>query len=1748
MNFADVMLARQAQQDRMTEVIDGLADDDAANIALLAREGEPDPSEFLRSLPPEARAKAEAGADAAIRKAQETSKARGSLKKRAQGGGLVGRVDTPKSKPPARRQDQSIDPDLSGDQPLGRSLFSFGRAANQIGAGRMGLISTHLDIGAANYNPILQSTSQDVAALVQELKKPYQTYEDFFNADIKEMQEIKNALAENNYTETIAFHARQQDLAIKRANVTPLASTSDASIREALEHNGVSVPDGVALNSAEGYDILMDTARKLSKDGDEGTANNVFHLANPLSDQDGFTLGSRVIDDYMQPVAVIETAERLGVGRYLKGSGFPDLESLIQAEPQLFSRAVDDLQDFLSEFTASGLDYGARRDQRSVFYQSVEKEAIETEGYVNLDMTTRSGRFLRELDISDDSVLSEGHLQWLASPKNVNADEDAFLGISKFIDLMRQEGRPVTAGSLRHLTESMKPKVQVVNLGQTGRQEFAAYSSGAGNMSDYTELLIRLPEPSNDRFYRHIQAEHFGDNFSGHFYRDVSLSDTRLSDRFDLSQTGPSEYGDPRPFTPTVSTKRPATDNILMHLRLNSYVNPDGKKLLLVQELQSDMLQLERRARTSTKNLNRLGIDDDFISRLIVPANSVQKYAKINAAVRQAKNHGLTDLKLSKIDWSKATKSGREEQAIKDYIRDNLNVLMARQYRLSEIGSAGMPDTPFAPHRDTWKTYGMKVAAHTASEQGYDGIAILNGADIARAVNGDPRVIASHHDKMTKGILAHFRKSREQGGLGAAEGFESQAGHAFPEKVTPDNLKLNLHQRGGQDSGVDEVYLAGIIESRSVGASTSDAAVGRKVWISKESGNWEGSEGYSVFVEEEFVGFHDTIRGAKEEAATLMNDDHDALLKFRDDTAAVDNTYETTELLFDETTKANAVDNVFFQGQKTNGGAKASIIFPVKDPTGARAGDIDLPEQWMKSQYKTLIVAYKQADPYSFVHEMGHLMRMSLRQIKPEYLDRVEKTLGVKGGNWTQQITDPLTKELRPAEEVFADAFMQWVKEGGKRQDEGLGGMLNKFKDFIVSTYRGFARGSDVERQLSPEMHQFFDDIVGEQKYTSIKNRTLMDALDGLKYTSARALNAMQEEIGPEELMQAERMVLHSRIEKARNVKVSDLKSQGMDGAEGMVATIDDALDDLVKDMESIHASGKKIPAKMTAGKSGYKVSTKVDIKEKLAQFRMDEDVLSDVTRIYQLSNDLSKDNAFKNMGDWYDAYTNMFKSNVTTVWPAFHFRNLMSGAFQNALNDVFDPTETLLKKYLKPHHDAAKIMVGDSTDGLDFIPAFKGMSDEEASEGLRKLAFRYGVFDSPGQHREIYGVGGSVQDMIPGSQKMEGNTLREKMWSFMKQKSANPEAHLPGSQKGSRLDSWKPWKVAGATGTLDHFAPARWGRPAGDLIEGSHRLGGFIAMLKQGYDPAEAAKRVRLLQVDYSDLSSAERVVLRRLFPFYSFAKGMSKYLANEIYTRPGGKVANTMRSANRVRDDKVTTPEYISQGVSIPLSPDKDGSLNFITGLGLMHESVLPMGDAVSNFLFSGDVQKPLYEVGGMLNPAPKAVIENMLNRSLFQEDPRGGRLLDDMDPPLGRIGSNIAKGLGIRDSDEAMKTPKLLESLVSNSPMSKYVSTLKQVTDTRKNLFPTKALNTLTGVKISKVSPQAQDQILRERSSILMNSLGGRTFERDYIPEDVLQSLSPEDRAVADKLRSSSALLSDRAKQRKAIKEMQKAQENN
>ncbi|MDB4694486.1 hypothetical protein OAF30_03565 [Flavobacteriales bacterium] len=918
----------------------------------------------------------------------------------------------------------------------------------------------------------------------------------------------------------------------------------------------------------------------------------------------------------------------------------------------------------------------------------------------------------------------------------------------------------------------------------------------------------------------------------------------------------------------------------------------------------------------------------------------------------------------------------------------------------------------------------------------------------------------------------------------------------MPEMVSPERMKL--HSSGKNN------WLAG---------QTHDGMPVEIIWS-------DNTKGYTVVVDELNVKSSDlkTIAEAKDAAAKAINESADSA-----GTSA-------KAFRFNDATREATGGSTFYQSVEGNKRKAAKIQYPAGDK-----------EQWMKSNFMTYIVAFDSADPLSFVHEIGHLWRHSMREVEPSMLKRAEELLGVPNSDWEgTQVFNPVLGKETNAEEAFADLFMDWMRGGGKKADEGMSGMFEKMKAFVKSSYDSI-RGTDTEKALTPEMHQFFDDLLGEAKYFGDGRNTLLDVLDKLKYSSPRAIENYMDGMDPNQLVMAEELVLQSRLRKSLNIELEKLRSQGNEVPEASVPNINSAMEDLKRQMEAMKADGTKMKSsiEVSTGNPNIKLSVnpQVSDKHKLAQFSVPDVVRKDLERAYKTSEELA-DNA---LVAWYDSFTNVFKSNVTAVWPGFHMRNLLSGVAQNALNDVFDPTQKGLKKWTKPYMDAGSLLVGDTLDDLNTISAFRDMSPEQATDELRKLAFMHGVFDSPGQHRDLYGIGRSPTEGIPGLRKQEGDTLKQKMWNYIKENSRDmgAEASEPkGMEKLSR--KWGFWNVAGGTKAVDTFAPARVGRSAGDIIEGSHRLGGFIAMLKQGIDPAEAAKRVRSLHVDYADLTKSERKYLRRVFPFYSFSKGMSKYLANELYTRPGGRVAQTIRAQNVSRERDVTTPEYVSQGVSIPIGTGSDGSRNFITGLGLMHESAVGLASPFA----AGNVQKGLFELGSNLNPAIKGIVETGTNRSLFQESPQGGRSLDDMDPPLGRTLSNLSNFVGLSDSKEPVSTPKLLESIISNSPVSRVLSTTKQLTDSRKGITARLA-NTMTGLKISSVSPAEQDRVLRERAAELMRDLGGRTFERAYIPEDELAKLSPADREKAEMYMTLMKQLADRAKQRKALREMQQQQ---
>jgi len=304
-------------------------------------------------------------------------------------------------------------------------------------------------------------------------------------------------------------------------------------------------------------------------------------------------------------------------------------------------------------------------------------------------------------------------------------------------------------------------------------------------------------------------------------------------------------------------------------------------------------------------------------------------------------------------------------------------------------------------------------------------------------------------------------------------------------------------------------------------------------------------------------------------------------------------------------------------------------------------------------------------------------------------------------------------------------------------------------------------------------------------------------------------------------------------------------------------------------------------------------------------------------------------------------------------------------------------------------------------------------------------------------------------------------------------------------------------------------YGGERIGRALGNEIESTVRIAPYIAFRRQGFTASEAAKKVKSLQVDYNDLTRTERKVMRRAAPFYSFNKGATKYLAGELSTRPGGPVAMTIKAAENASGNDPGTPEYIRDGLNIPLGgAAEDGSRNYLTGAGLMHE---PPAQLLGN-----NIQETFYNAASMAHPIPKALIEYITDESLFLRDGKGGgRDLDDIDPPVGGTLRNIGQFTGLLDKerrspiDLPIPFEKEFELAVANSPAARYLSQIRKATDNRKNPLE-KLLNGLTGFNVATVEPNDRDAVLREQLEQLLRDMGGRTFSQAYMPDTTLAEM--------------------------------------
>lgn len=548
-----------------------------------------------------------------------------------------------------------------------------------------------------------------------------------------------------------------------------------------------------------------------------------------------------------------------------------------------------------------------------------------------------------------------------------------------------------------------------------------------------------------------------------------------------------------------------------------------------------------------------------------------------------------------------------------------------------------------------------------------------------------------------------------------------------------------------------------------------------------------------------------------------------------------------------------------------------------------------------------------------------------------------------------------------------------------------------------------------------------------------------------------------------------------------------------------------------------------------------------------LKNVRISPELAGDLQRINKM---ISGPEEISRIVKFIDSTMNLTKGMLTGVWPAFHVRNFTSGMIHNGLLGMYD---------LESANAAKNLFTGGVIKDASKIPAIKAewarrsggsvLDDRSATRILGEMMNANGVVSKfDGRSNQLAGASpsagtGNYDEILAGIPQpgVESFNLKRAGRKYV------------GREPGTNLN---PMKSRGVGDRVQsEFGPAAAGEEVGYFTEGVIRGTAYINLLKKGYDPAEAAKKVGAAHTIYNNknFTNFENQVMTRLFPFYKFTRNSVPFIAKNLMERPGGPYAQVVRASNAAQQQGEIAPDYVRDSASIPVDSKNpilsavfgtppEGTDRYISGLGMVHEDALSFGPSIRN---TG------LEILSRMNPLVKGPLEYATGETFFQRGPDGGQELDKLDPNVGRLISNLGNMTGLYTGDKPARLPLLLEQVASNSPVSRILSTARQITDRRKQsdygILPFKVpgpsalSNVLTGVRVTDVSEPAKQAIVQDMLNADMKRAGGKAFERIRFTKTDMEQMSPEERLSALRSNAYANLLAKRTKERaKARKE--------
>lgn len=481
------------------------------------------------------------------------------------------------------------------------------------------------------------------------------------------------------------------------------------------------------------------------------------------------------------------------------------------------------------------------------------------------------------------------------------------------------------------------------------------------------------------------------------------------------------------------------------------------------------------------------------------------------------------------------------------------------------------------------------------------------------------------------------------------------------------------------------------------------------------------------------------------------------------------------------------------------------------------------------------------------------------------------------------------------------------------------------------------------------------------------------------------------------------------------------------------------------------------------------------------------------IERLGRVQDFYSSPRAQQEVSGLFDQFTNLTKS-FLLAWPSRHVRDAYSNAFSVWL-ETGSVTDTL-----DGFRISAAVMADDWDTAIPLLrqlPQFRNVaSDDVIKQSVVQDTGRTGIL--MGLSQEDYLTAnrmGAVQQLVPGAQPM---TL------------SNAMRNLSGASASDFF------QIRGITNDLPTRNPIlNTSEAINNYNDGLARLGGMFALMKQGATADYAAQRMQAALVDYGSLTSFEKNVAKKIFPWWSYQSRIGKYVVDSMLRNPGGRYGQAIRAMNTMQasDDDTYVPSSLQQQFAFRVpeelaqalgKPEGQDTTTFITDFDI------PGVDTLSMFV-PGSAEDTLANVALQANPFIKTFMELSTGRDLFSKRP-----IRQADTGADRIYKYLT-------GDNQGLSPAA-KALVQNIPgTQRAVNMAGGLLDTRIPSFGQRAakqlFNATTGFKITDVDPAWQIQDARSQNLDRFEDYT-REFTTRFIPEDV-RATAPQDVLEAEQL---------------------------